>query len=203
MSAPPDHRAVYDRSAAEWDRRRATAFVERPWIDSILTQLPEGSDVLDLGCGSGRPIAAEFLAAGHFVTGMDFAPAMLALARARYPQGTWILGDMRALSLGRRFQALVAWNSFFHLTADEQRSLIPRLVGHLAPAGWLLLTTGPKAGEAWGSVSGGAVWHASLERAEYLDLFVQQGLALVRHVSEDPHTTGHTVWLLRRGPVAA
>ena len=40
---------------------------------------------------------------------------------------------MRTLDLGRRFGGIVAWDSFFHLTADEQRALIPRLAGHLLP----------------------------------------------------------------------
>jgi SAM-dependent methyltransferase len=194
---PPDHRAVYDRSAEDWDWQRAAAFVERPWIDSILTNLAPGSRVLDLGCGSGRPIAEAFLKAGHAVTGLDLSPRMLRLARSRFPQGTWVEGDMRDLAFPLQFQAIVAWDSFFHLAGDDQRALIPRLAQHLSREGWLLLTTGPKAGAAWGRVSGGAVWHDSLHPAEYRDHFTAAGLSLHRQVSEDPHTTGHTVWLLR------
>jgi SAM-dependent methyltransferase len=194
----PDHRAVYDRSAEGWDRQRAAAFVERPWIDSILTCLPPRSRVLDLGCGSGRPIAEAFLQAGHVVTGLDLSSRMLDLARRRFPQGNWIEGDMRDLAFAEQFQAIVAWDSFFHLAADDQRALIPRLAQHLAADGWLLLTTGPKAGAVWGRVSGGAVWHDSLDPADYLDQFTGAGLSLRRQVSEDPQTTGHTVWLLRR-----
>lgn len=154
--------------------------------------------MLDLGCGSGRPIAEAFLAAQHLVTGMDCSPRMLDLARERFPHGTWIEGDMRDLNLPKQFQAIVGWDSFFHLGADEQRVLIPRLATHLAPGGFLLLTTGPRAGSAWGRVAGGPVWHDSLDPAEYLDRFGVVGLSLVRQVSEDPQTGGHTVWLLRK-----
>lgn len=195
---PPDHRAVYDRSADEWDKERATSFAEKSWIDSILTKLPAASQVLDLGCGSGRPIAEAFLLAGHRVTGVDFSTRMLDLARRRFPQGTWIEGDMRGLAFPERFQAIVAWDSFFHLAAGDQRALIPRLSDHLAARGFLVLTTGPRAGAAWGRVSGGVVWHDSLDIQEYLDRFGAVGLSLIRQVSEDQQTTGHTVWLLRK-----
>ena len=50
---------------------------------------------------------------------------------------------MRSLDLGRRFGGIVAWDSFFHLTADEQRALIPRLAGHLAPGRRLALHRRP------------------------------------------------------------
>ena len=34
---------------------------------------------------------------------------------------------MRTLDLGRRFGGIVAWDSFFHLTRDEQRAVVPGL----------------------------------------------------------------------------
>lgn len=51
-----------------------------------------GTPVLDLCCGHG--IVAEGLAlAGARVTGLDFSPAMLDLARARVPQARFVAGD--------------------------------------------------------------------------------------------------------------
>ncbi len=198
MPTRPDHRAVYEAAAPVFDRERDRRLSEGNWLARFRAMLPPGKPVLDLGCGAGEPIAAYLIAAGHPVTGVDFAPAMLAIARSRFPAETWIEADMRALDLGRRFGGIVAWDSFFHLGADEQRALIPRLAEHLLPGGALLLTTGPDAGEAWGSVAGAAVHHESLSPAGYAAAFEAAGLLVRAFVAEDADCTGHSVWLACR-----
>src|SRR5215468_2183437 len=66
--------------------------------------------VLELGCGTGR-ILIPVAEAGIELVGLDRAPAMLAVARAKLATLTaasrgriqLIEGDMRTLALGRRF----------------------------------------------------------------------------------------------------
>lgn len=193
-----DHRAVYEAEAAGFDRLRDRRLVEGAWLARFRALVPAGAPVLDLGCGAGEPIAAHLIAAGHPVTGVDFAPAMLALARGRFPDETWVEADMRGLDLGRRFGGIVAWDSFFHLAADEQRALIPRLAAHLDPGGALLFTAGPDAGEAWGRVGAAPVWHASLSPAGYAAALEASGLVVRGFLAEDPDCAGRSVWLARR-----
>ena len=191
------HRATYDRAAAEWHATRAATYPERPWIDLVAGQIPAGARVLDLGCGSGHPVAADLLTRGFAVTGLDFSEAMLAIARAALPAGEWIAGDMRDLPVTGAFHAVIAWDSFFHLTGAEQQALIPRIAARLHPGGWFLFTAGPAEGEVWGAVSGGPVWHASLSPAAYAACLQDTGLHLRRFVAEDPATSGRTVVLAR------
>lgn len=193
-----DHRAVYEAGAAVFDETRDRRLVERVWLARFLALLPAGAPVLDLGCGAGEPIAAHLVAAGRQVVGLDFAPAMLARARARFPDETWIEADMRSLDLGRRFGGIVAWDSFFHLAEAEQRALIPPLAAHLLPGGALLFTAGPDAGEAWGSVAGAPVYHASLSPAGYAAALEAAGLVVRGFLAEDPDCAGRSVWLARR-----
>src|SRR5690606_3687165 len=180
------HRAVYDANAATFDAGRGRGLIERPWLDRLLARVPPGGRVLDLGCGAGEPIAAYLLAQGRAVTGLDFSPAMLRLARSRFPAARWIEGDMRMLDLAGRFHGIVGWDSFFHLTRDEQRALIPRLARHLAPGGGMLLTVGPEEGEALGRVGEGEVYHASLSPAEYRERLGEAGVDVEAFVPEDP-----------------
>jgi hypothetical protein len=46
---------------------------------------------------------------------------MIDRCRARIPDSAWIVADMRELDLGRHFDGILAWDSFFHLDMDEQR----------------------------------------------------------------------------------
>ena len=61
----------------------------RSRLDRWLPELRGHEPVLDLGCGAGEPIARWFMSEGFSVTGVDFSAAMLGIARARWPQGTW------------------------------------------------------------------------------------------------------------------
>jgi ubiquinone/menaquinone biosynthesis C-methylase UbiE len=86
---------VKQRVAAHWDRRAAHfdedfghsigSPAERVAWDRILDLvIPAGGphDALDAGCGTGF-LALELAARGHRVTGIDFAPAMVARAREK------------------------------------------------------------------------------------------------------------------------
>ncbi len=191
-------RAVYEAGAADFDETRSRGLVEADWLERFLRLLPAGAPVLDLGCGAGEPIAGHLLARGHPVTGVDFAAPMLALARRRFPAATWIEADMRELELGRRFGGIVAWDSFFHLTREDQRAMLPVFTRHLGPGGALLFTSGPADGEAVGAVGGMPVYHASLSPAAYAGLMEANGLVVRAFVAEDPDCAGHSVWLARK-----
>lgn len=188
--------ALYERHAAAWDRARCGGpFAERAWLDRFLALLPAGASVLDLGCGGGAPIGRYLIDRGIIVTGVDSSPSLIAICRERLPGGTWLVGDMRALSLGRTFDGIVAWDSFFHLSAADQRRVLPRLRGHLGPGGALLFTSGDRHEEAIGAFEGEPLYHASLDPAEYRSLLADHGLRVVAHIAGDPDCGDHTVWL--------
>lgn len=189
--------ALYERHAAAFDHDRGKRLVEREWFERFRAVMPEGADVLDLGCGSGEPVARYLIEAGHRVTGVDSSPTLIGLCRSRFPDETWIAGDMREVALGRRFGGIVAWNSFFHLTPDDQRAMFAVFRDHAAPAAALMFTSGPRAGEAIGSYQGEPLYHASLDTADYEAVLATHGFSVVQHVVEDADCGGLTVWLAR------
>ena len=154
--------------------------------------------MLDLGCGTGDPVARYLMGLALKVIGIDSAEEMIRIARSRLPEACWITGDMRELDLGQRFHAIVGWDSFFHLTPHEQRALLPRLADHLLSGGRLLLTVGPEAGEPVGSVAGQPVYHASLSPDEYRERLSACGMSILAFTPNDPDCTGHSVLLARR-----
>lgn len=190
--------SLYDRHAAAWDRLRGKSLFERGWLDRFLALVRPGGTVLDLGCGSGEPIGRYLIETGRPVTGIDSSPAMIALCRARFPNGDWRVADMRALALGRTFDGLLAWDSFFHLGRDEQRRMFARFAAHAAPGAALMFTSGPAEGVAIGDFQGEPLHHASLDPEEYRRLLADNGFTIVAHVAEDQSCGGHTVWLAHR-----
>jgi trans-aconitate methyltransferase len=144
------NRESYNAIAPAWDAARS-AFTgrEREYVDALLDGLPVPSKVLDLGCGTDRPIAAYILAKEHQVTGVDQAEALLDLARARHPHATWIHATMEAFTPAEPFHAIVCWDALFHIDRSRHDALLTRFAQMLVPGGRVMLTVGGSAHPAF------------------------------------------------------
>lgn len=192
---------TYDAVAAVFDRQRDKTLFERRWLDRALNHAP-GRKVLDLGCGSGRPLAQYLSDRRAKVTGVDGAAAMIALFKQNLPNAEAVHADMRTLNLGETFDFILAWNSFFHLSPDDQRAMFPVFAAHAAPGAVLMFTSGPAAGEPIGEVGGEPIYHASLNPQDYRALLDAAGFDEISFVPEDPDCQMHSVWLCRKRPSA-
>jgi cyclopropane fatty-acyl-phospholipid synthase-like methyltransferase len=110
---------------------------------AFIAALPAGATVLDLGCGSGSPVAKHMAEHGLHVSGVDSSPTLISLCRERLPDQEWLVGDMRLLQLRRRFDGILAWDSFFYLTPDDQRSMFDVFARHAASSAVLMFNSGP------------------------------------------------------------
>lgn len=196
MSTPEEILPTYERKAADFLRLRDRSLFEVEWLEALLALAP-GPHVLDLGCGTGLPIAAYLASRGAIITGVDGAAAMIDLFRANLPGTEALHADMRGLALGRQFDAIVAFDSFFHLCPEDQWAMFPVFAAHAAPGAALLFNTGPEAGVRIGAVDGAPVYHASLAPEDYRAALSTAGFQIERHVPEDPACRGRTVWLAR------
>ncbi|MDF0600057.1 methyltransferase domain-containing protein [Psychromarinibacter sp. C21-152] len=197
---PEDVLPTYDRVARGYDASRNRTLFERRWLDRMLNFAP-GRRVLDLGCGSGRPIATYLADRRCRITGVDGAPSMIALFRQNVPGAKAVRADMRGLDLEERFDAILTWDSFFHLSPGDQRAMFPVFAAHAGPRAVLMITTGHVAAEPIGRVEGEPVYHASLAPQDYADLMSAHGFEVLDYRPQDPACAGHTVWLARARPV--
>jgi hypothetical protein len=146
----------------------------------------------------GEPVAAYLIALGAHVVGFDSSPSLIALARERYPSQQWVVGDMRRLDLGRRFDGLLAWHSFFHLSPEDQAPMFARFAAHARAGAALMFTSGWARGEAIGEWQGEPLYHGSLDTSEYRALLEANGFAVIDHRVQDPECGHATIWLARK-----
>ncbi len=187
--------SLYQRYAIDWDRDRGRSLFEKAWLDRFLALLPQKASILDMGCGSAEPIARYFIEKGCDVTGIDSSSTLVGMCRDRFPDQDWIVADMRMLSLDRRFDGILAWNSFFHLCPEDQRRMFPIFRRHAESKAALMFTSGPSHGEAIGTYKGEPLYHGSLDGEEYRSLLSQTGFDVVSNVVEDPNCGDQTIWL--------
>lgn len=132
------------------------------------------------------------------MTGVDAAAAMLSMFKANMPGAQAHLMDMRKLALPQQFHGLLAWDSFFHLSPEDQRPMFKRFGVHAANGAALMFTSGPREGSAIGDLEGAPLYHGSLSPVEYRTLLSSAGFEVIDHREEDP-TCGHrTVWLAQK-----
>ncbi len=85
-----------------------------PVCDAVFdrTGLGAGTQYLDIGCGAGMA-ALRAAGRGAQVLGIDAAEGLLAVARARLPQGDFRVGDMEELPFAAAcFDVVTGFNSF-------------------------------------------------------------------------------------------
>lgn len=182
---------------AQWYDSRKDYLYEQAWLDKFLSHLKPVSNILDIGCGMGEPIDKYFLDRNFNVTGVDGCKKFIEMASQRVPQGNFILSDMRELKLTKKFEAIIAWNSLFHLTAEDQKNMFNTFVQHLNDGGILMFTTGSEAGEIWSDNGGENLYHASLSPDEYKQLLKEHCFELIDYKINDKDCNDHTVWLAR------
>lgn len=96
------------------------------------------ASVLDAGCGTGR-VAIELARHGVEVVGVDADPSMLATARERAPDLTWIEADVGELDLERVFDVVVmAGNVPLFTPVGTRARLVAGCARHVAPGGVLV-----------------------------------------------------------------
>ncbi len=96
------------------------------------------ASVLDGGCGTGR-VARELARRGVDVVGVDVDEEMLATARRKAPELTWVRVDLASLDLRRTFDLIVlAGNVMIFLTPGTEGTVVTTLARHLGPGGRLV-----------------------------------------------------------------
>lgn len=98
-----------------------------------------GNTLLDVACGTGGHIPS--LRDDFAYEGLDLDPAMLAIARARYPEIPFHSGDMRDFSLGRQFDVVTClFASIAYVkTLPQLRQAVATMARHLLPGGVLVI----------------------------------------------------------------
>lgn len=192
----------YDPIAEQWhSSRQERAYTERVlrYVDLVVEGLEPGAGVLDLGCGTGRPVAEHLIGRRFRVVGVDQSEGMLEIARRVVPEAELIHGDMLGVEFGGGFSAAVAWDSIFHVGRAHHPAVFRKLAESLKPGGRLLLSTGGDGDEGFTSEMYGQTFFYSGHGPEVTrGLLEAAGFEVELWEVDDPSSRGHVAVVARR-----
>lgn len=171
--------APYDKIADRWSVCRDRSPIN-PCIADFAARLPEGAYVLDVGCGTGSPVAAYLCGRGFRVTGLDPSPRMLEKAIGLdLPNAEFILGGLFDFRTRRQFDAVIAFDSLWHIAHDDQKKIYPAIAALLKKGGLFLFTHGNRDGEVTGEMFGERFRYSALDADEVCSLLEENGFEVL------------------------
>ena len=160
----------------------------RTWAQS----LPNGSSILDVGCGSGVPVSQALMDEGCVVSGVDASPTLVAAFRARFPNAAVACEPAEESSLfNATFDGVVSIGLVFLLSTTTQRKLLRRLSRVVKPGGRLLFTA-PRDACSWTDILTGRVL-MSLGSEEYEAILCREGMSLAEGFRDEGGNYYHDV----------
>lgn len=199
---------AYDYIAEQWHSNfRGRAYVDRVlgYVDRVLGGLPPGAKVLDLGCGTGNPVAAHVARKGFHVVGLDQSGKMLEIAKRVVPEAELIHADMVGTELKGKFAAAIAWDSIFHVERKHHAAIYRKLSASLYAGGRLLLSLGGSDAEdsagAEGFTSemfGHTFFYSGYRPKVARSLLEAEGFEIELWEVDDPSSRGHVAVIARK-----
>ncbi|GAA2363233.1 hypothetical protein GCM10009854_48650 [Saccharopolyspora halophila] len=106
------------------------------FTDDLVRRFGGGTDLLDVGCGTGRD-ARWWCEHGYQVTGLDSSPAMISHATEHCPQAEFLVGDMRSFALRHEFDVITCLDSalLYCHENSELEAFLTSCHDHLRPGG--------------------------------------------------------------------
>ena len=92
-------RRGYDALSVRYDEEYGGETKYRAWLGELRERIPAGGTVLDLGCGSGIPVAWDLSEAGYRVTGIDISEVQIRRARELVPRAEFVRADITTAEL--------------------------------------------------------------------------------------------------------
>lgn len=178
-----DHSAGWDAVAERFMAIRSTVGAElvRSWAKS---NLPASAAILDLGCGSGVPIARVLVEDGYSVWGVDASPSLIAAYRRHFPDMPAACEPaQRSAFFDRTFVGAISIGLVFLLAPSDQQQLLGNVASVLEPGGRFLFSA-PREMCEWKDTLTGRT-STSLGADAYAGHLAAAGLDLMRYHSDE------------------
>ena len=128
----------YNKCAEKYNLARKEDF--EPSLELLTKHLNNNSNILDIGCGTGIPKTRILSNYGN-VTGIDISENQIKLAKKNLPGNLYFTADIMEYQLqNETYDAIVSYNTIFHIPKKEHEKLFLKIFKALKPKGFFLCT---------------------------------------------------------------
>lgn len=121
----------YDQMAQSYNDDRHL-FNNKSQLIKLGELVKEGDRVLDVGCGSGIPVAKYFADLGCETIGFDLSKEMILLARENVPEGEFFQADLQVVEFPpSTFDLVVSFYCIFHIEKKRQGEVFQKFYEYL------------------------------------------------------------------------
>ncbi|MCI9846922.1 class I SAM-dependent DNA methyltransferase [Flavobacterium pectinovorum] len=169
----------YNKIIDNWIKARNSAIVNKPVVDFADYINSEGT-ILDIGCGTGLPIAKYLSDRNFSITGIDQSAKMIKTAKSvGIKNSVFSTCDFFDFESDEKFNGIIAWDSLFHFPKERQEEIYSKVYRLLAPEGYFLFTHGKEEDEHFGSMFGVQFYYSCLSKNFVLDLMKKIGFDII------------------------
>jgi ubiquinone/menaquinone biosynthesis C-methylase UbiE len=195
----------YDRIAEIYEQwNLGTASAKSRYLEVFEDRVARGSEVLDLGCGTGAQVT-RVLARHHRVVGVDVSPRSVAIARSRIDDVEFVVADIASVAFAEQsFDGVVAFFSLIHVPRERDAAVLASIWSWLRPGGWFVgtMSSGP-GGEGIEDFLGVAMYWSGWSTATNIALVEAAGFVNITATEvperEDDRVVTH-LWIVAQRP---
>lgn len=169
----------YNKIAKEYQAYR-DIFKHKKEIEKFISLLPKNAKVLDVGCGTGVPVAKNLVDSGFDVIGIDLSESMLKLARKNVPKAKFIKKGVTKLDFeDNSFDGLTAFYSIIHVPREKHSSIFQSFHKLLKPNGIMLVCMGSEEWEGTEEFHGEKMFWSNYSPEKSLQIIKEAGFEII------------------------
>ncbi|KAF9887236.1 hypothetical protein FE257_010364 [Aspergillus nanangensis] len=178
MAVEPE--TVFNSLGAQYEAAFGNDRDLQQFTEGVAKELPSRSRVLDVGCGTGKPVSHILASAGHEVHGIDLSEEMVKLA-GQQVSGDFRVADMTSYEPPAAFDAVFAIRSLFQMPPCDMCSMVMKFSRWIRVGGYLVLGVTPTTALSPRTVTYDPTWDCAwmvdkLWMGNYIDdLFLTEG----------------------------
>lgn len=186
-----DNSTSYDLICDDWQKFRNSTKINKCIVDFCNLIIPNGK-VLDVGCGTGYPVAQYLAEHNFYVTGIDISEKMIEKAnRLQLKNANFIHKDILNYLTDKLYDGVIAFDSIWHIAKDKQADVYRKIASLMNCGAYFLFTHGKQNGETVGTMFNQKFYYSALNIEELQSILSQAGLKIISLIENyKEQTTG-------------
>jgi len=189
-------KAGYNQAAKNYSSKFRDQFKNNRHLDLLIEKLEPGAEILDVGCGAGKPIDSYLVDHGFKIIGLDISEAQIELAKKNVPEAEYQVADMSELRAGEfAVDAVVSFYALFHIPREQHLTVLKKMMSFLPKNGYVLLTMGASDWEGTEEFCGAQMFWSHYGAEKNLELLKKAEFKVLFHEIDTTGGEEHLVVL--------